>query len=61
MTTPKKRLFIVRDKRGQPVKGDDGNIVCFDNKMAAKKFRDSIPDAVVSPGPDHWKHTEGDR
>jgi len=27
----------------------------FKNKKAAKKFRDSLKDKVVSLGPDHWR------
>jgi|DEB0MinimDraft_10_1074344.scaffolds.fasta_scaffold610736_1 hypothetical protein len=47
-----KRLFIIREgKNGRPLRGDDGKVIYFNDKMLAKRQRQD--DQVVSYGPDH--------
>lgn len=49
-----KRLFVLRHgKGGAIVKGSDNQPLYFDNKMEAKKVRDTMPGTVVSRGPDN--------
>lgn len=50
-----KRLFVVKDSRGQLVKGEDGEPVYFHTKPAAKLFRDQEVGRTVGYGPDHKK------
>jgi hypothetical protein len=49
------RLFLIREyRKGPVVRGKDGKVIYFANKMEAKKFRDELGNpAVVSFGPDH--------
>jgi len=47
-----KRLFIIREgKNGRPLRGDDGKMLYFNDKMVAKNHREE--GQVVSYGPDH--------
>jgi hypothetical protein len=57
-----KRLFMLRrGKSGSPVKGEDGAVMYFGNKMEAKKARGNPENSelVVSFGPDHNKFKHG--
>jgi hypothetical protein len=58
-----KRLFMLRrGKLGAPVKGADGAVTYYGNKMEAKRARDAgEPGLVVSFGPDHNKFKHGDK
>jgi len=47
-----KRLFIIREgKNGRPLRGEDGKVLYFNDKMLAKRQRSETQ--VVSYGPDH--------
>lgn len=49
-----KRLFVVKNDKGNVVNGDDSQPVYFEQKSEAKKYRDSLDGKhTVSTGPDH--------
>jgi hypothetical protein len=53
--------MLRRGKSGSPVKGEDGAVMYFGNKMEAKKARGNPENSelVVSFGPDHNKFKHG--
>jgi hypothetical protein len=51
----KKRLFVVKDSRGQLVTGHDGQPLYFNTKPAAKLVRNQEVGRTVGYGPDHKK------
>lgn len=46
-----KRLFCVKNSKGKIIEWETG--AYFDNKQDAKEFRNHVPGAHVSRGPDH--------
>ena len=49
-------LFAVKGSSGELVKGDDGQPLYFNSKMAAKAVRNGLGDSyTITPGPDHYK------
>ena len=50
-----KRLFVVKDSRGYPVRDENGEVVYFHTKPAAKLFRNQEVGRTVGYGPDHKK------
>lgn len=61
MTQTKKRLFVVKDSRGNPITGPDGEPVYFRTKPAAKLVRNEEPGRTVGYGPDHRKTLEANQ